>query len=156
MANTANLKPIEPGEISPEDLERFAATFRPMWELDDAPFSTAPANLTASDVRALSAGGGNGEVAAALEATPPQVARAAPKKQAQQPAATAVPQPRARIPSRDASASLEIDMRAMKRSNKAVYLAIGAVVIVAGAFLGIRYMGSSDAEATPAPAATVA
>jgi len=66
MATTANLKPtngarIEPGEISPDDLERFASTFRPMWELDDAPFAPTAATLSASEVRELSAGGVNGD-----------------------------------------------------------------------------------------------
>jgi hypothetical protein len=42
------------GEISPEDAERFAAAFRPSWELDDAPFTQAPA-VAKEDLLSLSA-----------------------------------------------------------------------------------------------------
>src|SRR5262245_6403895 len=121
MATTANFKPtngagIEPGELSPDDLERLAATFRPMWELDDAPFAPTAATLSAAEVRELSAGGNNGAVTAALKAPDPFAARPAPKKAPQQAPAPAVPQPRPRVASRDASSSLEIDMRSMKGS----------------------------------------
>src|SRR5262245_39901409 len=129
MTTTANLKPangagidgLEAAEISPEDAERYAAAFRPMWELDDAPFAPTAPNLSAQEVRELSAGGVNGDVVAALKTTQPLSARPAPKKAA---VATAVPQPRARVASRNTS-SLEIDMRSVRRSNKALYLVIG-------------------------------
>ena len=39
-------------ELSLEDLERLATTFRPSWELDEAPFA-GPATFSAADVRSL-------------------------------------------------------------------------------------------------------
>jgi hypothetical protein len=39
-------------ELSLEDLERLATTFRPSWELDEAPFA-GPATFSAAEVRSL-------------------------------------------------------------------------------------------------------
>src|SRR5262245_53105561 len=58
MANSAGNdipKALEAGgEISPEDAERFAAAFRPSWELDDAPFTQA-ATSAQDDLLSLAA-----------------------------------------------------------------------------------------------------
>ncbi len=60
MANAAQNAPkIQMGKLTPEDAERLASTFRPIWELDDAPFALAqPSALSAEDVDALAGGAG--------------------------------------------------------------------------------------------------
>jgi hypothetical protein len=58
MANAAHNAPkLKIGNLTPEEAERLASTFRPVWELDDAPFAQGSA-LSASDVDALGAGAG--------------------------------------------------------------------------------------------------
>lgn len=61
MANAAHNAPkLQLGKLSAEDAERLASTFRPVWELDDAPFAPLPQGsaLSAADVDALGAGAG--------------------------------------------------------------------------------------------------
>jgi hypothetical protein len=57
MANAAQTPKLQIGKLSPEDAERLASTFRPIWELDDAPFAQGSA-LSAAEIDALSAGAG--------------------------------------------------------------------------------------------------
>ena len=58
MANAAQSAPkLKLGQLSPEEAERLAASFRPIWELDDAPFAQGN-GLSAADIDALSAGAG--------------------------------------------------------------------------------------------------
>ena len=49
------------GALSPEEAERLASSFRPSWELDEAPF-TGAGTLSASDLLALQGGGTLAEV----------------------------------------------------------------------------------------------
>ena len=72
--------PVTRGELTPEDAERFAALFKPIWELDDAPFAqTIPGALTGRDVQQLGRAGvhpdvqlaSNGTAAAAAPHAPP-------------------------------------------------------------------------------------
>ena len=64
--------------MTPEDAERLASTFRPIWELDDAPFApvTQATALSAADVDALGAGAG---VAPSVRTTEAIQAQAAPQ-----------------------------------------------------------------------------
>src|SRR5678815_425931 len=57
MANAAQTPKLQLGKLSPEDAERLASTFRPIWDLDDAPFAQGSA-LSAADVDALAGGAG--------------------------------------------------------------------------------------------------
>jgi hypothetical protein len=57
MANAAQTPKLQLGKLSPEDAERLASTFRPIWELDDAPFAQGSA-LSAADIDALAGGAG--------------------------------------------------------------------------------------------------
>ena len=60
MAHPADFAPkaLAAGRpFSPEEADRLASTFRPSWELDDAPF-TGAGNLSDGDLRALQGGGG--------------------------------------------------------------------------------------------------
>src|ERR1700690_1843916 len=58
MANAAQNAPkLEVGKLSVEDADRLADSFRPAWELDDAPF-TQGNGLSAADVDALANGAG--------------------------------------------------------------------------------------------------
>lgn len=57
MANAAQAPKLQLGKLSPEDAERLASTFRPIWELDDAPFAQGSA-LSAADIDALAGGAG--------------------------------------------------------------------------------------------------
>ncbi len=53
--------------LTPEDAEKLAATFRPSWELDDAPF-TGPGVLSDGDLQALRGGGTQADVRGAVHA----------------------------------------------------------------------------------------
>jgi hypothetical protein len=73
MASPADSAPKAQGafansRLSPEEAERLAATFRPSWELDEAPF-TGPGSFSASEVHALQGGGTNADVRAVAHAT---------------------------------------------------------------------------------------
>ena len=57
MANAAQTPKLQIGKLSPEDAERLASSFRPIWELDDAPFAQGSA-LSTAEIDALSAGAG--------------------------------------------------------------------------------------------------
>jgi hypothetical protein len=58
MANAAQNAPkLQIGNLTAEDAERLAASFRPIWELDDAPFAQGNA-LSASEIDALAGGAG--------------------------------------------------------------------------------------------------
>ncbi len=58
MANTAQNAPkFQIGKLSAEDAERLATSFRPAWELDDAPFAQAN-GLSPADIDALAGGAG--------------------------------------------------------------------------------------------------
>ena len=57
MANAAQNAPLKIGKLSPEEAERISASFRPIWELDDAPFAHGN-GLSAADIDALAAGAG--------------------------------------------------------------------------------------------------
>ena len=83
MANAAQTPKLQLGKLSPEDAERLASTFRPIWELDDAPFAQGSA-LSAADIDALAGGAG---VAPSIRGT-----------QQQQEARTEVTIPRASVP----------------------------------------------------------
>src|SRR4051794_14643722 len=83
MANAAQTPKLQIGKLSPEDAERLASTFRPIWDLDDAPFAQGSA-LSAADIDALSGGAG---VAASVRGT----------QHAQEPK-TEITSPRASVP----------------------------------------------------------
>jgi hypothetical protein len=53
--------------LTPEDAERLAATFRPSWELDDAPF-TGPAAFSDADLQAARSYGTQADVRGAVQA----------------------------------------------------------------------------------------
>jgi hypothetical protein len=57
MANAAQTPKLQIGKLSPEDAERLASTFRPIWDLDDAPFAQG-STLSAADIDALAGGAG--------------------------------------------------------------------------------------------------
>jgi hypothetical protein len=63
----ANASAFANARLTPEDAERLAATFRPSWELDDAPF-TGPGALTEADLHALKGGGTQADVRGAVQA----------------------------------------------------------------------------------------
>src|SRR5258708_5928635 len=81
--------PCEKAPLTPDDfdrLERLATSFRPSWELDEAPFSGAGA-LSAADVRALQGGGTSADVrATALTAAQASHAPAKPVTGFEEPA----------------------------------------------------------------------
>ena len=52
---------FESSGLSPEEAERLAASFKPSWEFDDAPFTQAT-GLPHSDLEELEAGGVNSDV----------------------------------------------------------------------------------------------
>lgn len=71
--------PMSAGGLKPEDAERFAALFKPIWELDDAPFAAAKPGVLSQDMSGLSRAGvhpdvqlvSNGATAAAAAHAPP-------------------------------------------------------------------------------------
>lgn len=87
MANTAQATSFTVGKLTPEEAERIAASFRPAWELDDAPFAQGN-GLSAAEVEALGGGAGiapavNAQVLPLSEPEPPaattQSGRTVPK-----------------------------------------------------------------------------
>jgi hypothetical protein len=75
-------------ETSAEELERLAATFRPSWQLDDAPF-TGGASFSAGEIQALEGAEARAQVRAAMDAS--NGARLPPKPVAfQQPPSTVI------------------------------------------------------------------
>lgn len=84
MANAAQTPKLQLGKLSPEDAERLASTFRPIWDLDDAPFAQGSA-LSAADVDVLAGGAG---IAPSIRGTQHQ----------QQEPKTEVTSPRASVP----------------------------------------------------------
>jgi hypothetical protein len=82
MASPADPAPKAPAafanaRLSLDDAERLAATFRPSWELDDAPF-TGAGSLSPSDLQALQGGGTHADVRAVAHASNGTHAPAAP------------------------------------------------------------------------------
>jgi hypothetical protein len=72
MAHPADIAPKTPaafasGRLSPEEAERLAATFRPSWELDDAPF-TGAGTMSEAEVAALQGGGVHADIRAVAQA----------------------------------------------------------------------------------------
>jgi hypothetical protein len=63
----ANASTFVGTRLTAEDAERLAATFRPSWELDQAPF-TGPGSLSEADVHALRSEGTHADVRAAVQA----------------------------------------------------------------------------------------
>jgi hypothetical protein len=173
------------GEISPEDAERFAASFRPSWELDDAPFA-AGGGLAQEDLLSLSADANtvvdlpkveepftaapSANAAVAAPAPPPAQAGAGTLVMKPAPApAVPKPAPSAPTPGYNGGAPLYIkpgrgpspsvstrdDLEfPVRRSNKAVFVVIGAVVAVAAVAIGIKIgMSDDDAKGSGAGAA---
>jgi hypothetical protein len=176
MANTAQNAPkFEIGKLSPEEAERLATSFRPVWELDDAPFAQAnQANgLSSADVDALAAGAGIApsvrntleqpvalpEPAAAsslsvdvdVEADAPTVAEARPQSR-----------PRPYTPPRPPTLTIKkirpVDSGAyspVKKSNTGLIIGVVAVLALGGAILGVRAVMSGDKPtATTTPTTT--
>ena len=83
--------PAPRDDQSTEELERLAATFRPSWQLDDAPF-TGGARFSAEAVRSLEGAEMRGQVKAAMETS--NGAKRPPKPVAfQQPPSTVIIEP---------------------------------------------------------------
>src|SRR5512140_3802992 len=142
------------GDLSPDDAERFAAAFKPMWELDDAPFAATPADMSASEVRQLGTVNGNADLMAAMHApilapAAPAMAKARPQRPPAPRAAAAVPQ---RATGRDAS--VDLDLPPIRKSNKGILLAVGGLVAGAALFFGVRAALSGPETPTPAATAT--
>lgn len=87
MNSPTKSAPVTRGQLTPEDAERFAALFKPIWELDDAPFAqTIPGALTSKDMQHLGRAGvhpdlqlaSNGTAAAAGPHAPPPAHHAPP------------------------------------------------------------------------------
>lgn len=58
MTATTKSEPMRRGSLSPDDAERFASLFKPVWELDDAPFAAAsPAALAPAELPHLGQAG---------------------------------------------------------------------------------------------------
>ncbi len=154
--------PVPFGDVSPEDAEKFAASFTPMWELDDAPFAAGPANMNAGDVQRLGSVNGNRDLMAAMHApiTAPLASPAPAPKQARpagRPPAARGPAPAAAIPQRATGrdASVDLDLRSLRKSNKGIVLALGGVVAAVALFFGVRAaLSGPDTPAAALPTAS--
>lgn len=70
MNSPTKSAPVTGGQLTPEDADRFAAMFKPIWELDDAPFAQAkPGALTGQDVQQLGRAGVHADVQLASNGT---------------------------------------------------------------------------------------
>jgi len=174
---------IVAGKLTPEEAERLAASFRPAWELDDAPFAQGSA-LSSADMAALEGGGVNAEVRAAAPAPAApaapaaQVATTVPKPahvDASPPEAVivdievdlapapVVQQPAPPPPRRDrplartqprmqpvAQAADSGEYVPIKKSNKGLFIGIGAAVAVVVGIFAVRALTSEEPKAKPA------
>ena len=201
--------PVTHGQLTPEDADRFAAMFKPIWELDDAPFALVrPGALAGQDVQQLARAGvhadvqlaSNGTAAAAGPHAPPasyhapmpdgsivldiepdltppppqqrpvvpehvqQVVHAQPQQQMhqhmhQQPVMQHPPQSarrRAPPPQVRAQFSDTGDFATVKKSNAALFVAIGVVALLAAAGIAYKVIGSNKVEEPTKPAVTTA
>jgi hypothetical protein len=142
------------GDLSPEDAEKFAAAFKPMWEFDDAPFAPTAPSINASEVRQLANVSPDADLMAAMHM--PMSAPA--KQQAKRPPQGRPPGPRAAaaVPQRATGrdASVDLDLPPLKSSNKPLIIGLAAAVAGVALFFGVR-AALSGPEAPPAtPAAT--
>jgi hypothetical protein len=64
---SANASAFVSARLTPEEAERLAATFRPSWEPDEAPF-VGPATMSDADLRALRGGGTHPDVRGSIQA----------------------------------------------------------------------------------------
>jgi hypothetical protein len=142
-------------DLAADDLERVAASFRPSWELDDAPF-TGPATFSAAEVHALQNGEARQQVRKTL-ASSTNEAFAAPHRNDARRVSSIPPRPSrdvampALAPMRAPALSLDFEAQARQFRRRTPWLtvgAIGALVVGAGVWLA-----SSGVAATPAPAA---
>lgn len=170
------------GEISPEDAERFAAAFRPSWELDDAPFTQGTA-LAKEDLLSLSADANtivdatrpdepfgptpssSQPAANPLVNTQPLVAK--PQKPPPPKAAQAVPAPTgydgvaplyikpARKGGQSSATSTRDDLEVpIKKSNKGIIFAVIGVVVLAGVGFALKVALSGDDSKPTTPTQT--
>lgn len=76
--NAPKSAPIQRGELSPEEAERFASMFKPIWELDDAPFAQARSSgISPSEMQQLGKAGVDLQLAQGAFATAPHAPPAA-------------------------------------------------------------------------------
>jgi hypothetical protein len=68
MNSPTKSAPVTGGQLSPEDADRFAAMFKPIWELDDAPFAQAKPGAI-KDVQQLGRAGVHADVQLASNGT---------------------------------------------------------------------------------------
>jgi len=158
MANTLQMVP---GKLTPEEAERLAASFRPAWELDDAPFAQGN-SLSAADIDALGGGGLNAEVAkAAPTVTVPKRAHVdtAPAEAvivdvdiASAPApAPIVAKPASQRPQAPvAAADASDEYMPVKKSNTGIFIGVGAVVALLLVGVGVKVMMGGKDDSKPA------
>ncbi len=148
------------GDLSPDDAERFAAAFRPMWELDDAPFAATPANMSQSEVRQLGSVGANADLMAGMHApilAPAPMPTANPamakpsRPQGRPPGPRAAAAVAQRAIGRDAS--VDLDLPPIRKSNKGLFLAAGGIIAGLALFFGVR-AALSGPDAAPATLTT--
>jgi hypothetical protein len=176
---------FEASGLSPEEAERFAAAFKPSWELDEAPFAEGGAALRNGDLDALEAGGvrevhrqsdsaraytapahppparvethepevsviidrsitAPPDVRAPVAALPPSVVAPAVS-----PNRVVAPVARSRF---NADESLQLPT-ALKKSNKGLFIGLGAAATAAVLVFAVRAAMSSPDEPAPAAAA---
>jgi hypothetical protein len=96
MQGTSKQAPLQLGRLSADDAERFAAMFRPAWELDDAPFAGGT-KLSANEMDELAASGGIDieivEASAVAPHFPPRSLGSPPAAQSVEIQADPAPQP---------------------------------------------------------------
>ncbi len=170
MANTLQMVP---GKLTPEEAERLAASFRPAWELDDAPFAQGN-SLSAADIDALGGGGLNAEVAkAAPTVTVPKRAHvdtapaeavivdvdieSAPapapilaKPASQRPQAPRAPAQQVRPRAPVAAADASDEYMPVKKSNTGIFIGVGAVVALLLVGVGVKVMMGGKDDSKPA------
>jgi hypothetical protein len=176
MANAAQNAPkLQIGKLTPEEAERLASTFRPIWDLDDAPFAQG-GGLSAADVDALSAGAGvtpsvrgteqdqqstQGGTYEIRSAPPPRVP--APDEPKVEIAAEAPkPAPRPYTPPQAPPTPVRVSAQAaasgefvpVKKSNTGIVLiGVGAIALI-GILVGVHSLTSSGPKGSSTTAAT--
>lgn len=171
-----NASKFQIGKLSPEEAERLATSFRPVWELDDAPFAQASqaSGLSSAEVDALAGGTGvapsvrntlqmktEASPAAAPPIEPLSVDVDVPVDAVTVAEARPQARPRPYTPPRPPAVTVKMrpvdsgEYAPVKKSNTGLIIGVVAVVALGGAIFGIRAAMSGDkATATTTPTTT--
>ena len=186
MQGTSKQAPLQLGRLSADDAERFAAMFRPAWELDDAPFASGT-KLSANEMDELAGSGGIDieivdasavaphfppkslgappaaqSVEIQLDPTPPPARPVAPAPVAARPPVpvsapvAARPQPQAYAPPPRPVSMTDDDLAPPKKSSMGIFIGVGVLVALVGAGVVAKFAMGGGSDKTSTTATQTA